>query len=177
MSDVDEFLAHHGVLGMKWGHHSAQTSSGGGGGSAPSRQQVRQQNRVNKATAKVQKVKDAQSAQAAHDKAVLTARANLGKTGAKLEVAKAQYKVDKVTHGRHAAKAALNKVKDQHISTLKTANLETGKERADRLHEEMKQSLNEFMNQMNQRPTPTNHLHNVANPTGTQAGFDRFASR
>lgn len=34
-SNVDDFLAHHGVLGMKWGHHRSEGGDSGGGSSAP----------------------------------------------------------------------------------------------------------------------------------------------
>jgi hypothetical protein len=115
---ADDFLAHFGVKGMKWGKH---TSSGSVGPS-------RAQERVNKAQAKVEKVVAKQKAEAARDKTILDARKNLDKTGAQLKVAKAQYKVDKHTLGKTKAKEALNKVRDKHMDNVFNANLSTGKE-------------------------------------------------
>jgi hypothetical protein len=51
-ADVDDFLAHYGVLGMKWGHHKAEESGSGGSGSAKPDVQVKREAKAQKYLAK-----------------------------------------------------------------------------------------------------------------------------
>lgn len=153
-SDVETFLEHHGVLGMHWGHHksgggastSGRTTSGRTTSGHPSRAQVRQVNRVNKAQAKVVRVKESLNKANAHDTAVLNARNNLNKHHDRYQIARAQYKVDKQIVGKVAARQKLLPHKTRYQNTLKTAALETNQERTDRIKKEFAAGTEKFFN-------------------------------
>lgn len=104
MSEADDFLAHYGVAGMKWGKHNAQTSDGGGSG-APSRRDL-------KALDKESRKKDVEKHNAIIDKAREDYNNNARKNYLD---AKAQYKVDKVTIGKREATKAFNAVKEKNM--------------------------------------------------------------
>lgn len=122
---AEEFLAHHGVVGMKWGKHKAKSDDGGGsssGGSekaAPARREL-------KALDKASKKADIAKRDAEIDKA----RTNYDQNARKNYLdAKAQYKIDKVTIGKREAAKAFNKVKDQNLADYNTGQLaKSGKE-------------------------------------------------
>lgn len=152
VGDITDYLEHHGVKGMHWGHHSSQASgssgsSGSSGGrSLPTRAELRAKNRVDKAKAKVAQAKSAQKESDARDSTILKARENLGKSQGKLNVAKAQYKVDKHIKGRAAAKAVLKNVKNDHMLNVHNANLETAKETVDRQKRERAETAVRLLN-------------------------------
>lgn len=136
-NEADEFLAHHGVMGMHWGSRKGGGSSkpsGGGSGkpAGPSARAVKSQARAQNHLAKVQ---TKQNNIAERDKAILKARANVEKTGARLKVAKAEYRVNKHTMDKTSAKAELGKHKAAHAINVHDANLQT--------HAEQVQARNE----------------------------------
>lgn len=114
--EVDEFLAHFGVKGMKWGKRNSSSSSEGG---TSSRSELRSLNKASKA-------KD----RADRDKGIDEARARY-ESGArdKYKAAKAQYQIDKATIGKREAAKAFNKVKDENLADYNAANqAKSGKE-------------------------------------------------
>lgn len=144
MPESQDFLEHHGVLGMKWGKHKKSTPSSSSpkkAGPAPkSRAELRALNKVaraeNKAAAAAQRQKaanDQAKAQAAQDKKILTARDNLGKHYNEYAAAKKQYKVDKKVVGKVAAKRVVKEAEAKLTKTFETSQLLTGKEQHQKL--------------------------------------------
>lgn len=120
--DIDDFLMHHGVLGMHWG------SRKGGGGNKPSGPSPRAQRSLARAQTKVAKVQAKTDAATARDKAIVNARNNIDKTGQRLKLAKAEYKVNKHTMDKKAAHAELGKHKAAHAANVHDASLSTSSE-------------------------------------------------
>lgn len=125
MTATDDFLAHHGVVGMKWGKHKAQSDSGGsssGGASdktGPTRRDL-------KALDKASKKADIAERNAQIDKARSDYNTNARKNYLD---AKAQYKIDKQTIGKREAAKAFNKVKDKNMEDYYVAQqAKSGKE-------------------------------------------------
>lgn len=111
------FLAHYGVVGMRWGKRKAAGSTS----ATPTRKQLRG---MDKASKKADK--------AAHNAEIDAARERY-KTSSKknYKEAKAQYNIDKKLIGKNEARKALDKVKDQNIKDYATAGqLKYGKETA-----------------------------------------------
>lgn len=129
VNEVDDFLEHFGVPGMKWGRHTSSSGSSSSGSSpTKSRGELRQLNKVarteNKAKAKADRAKEA----SAHDAKVLKARDNFHKDAQKLSDAQKQYKTDKKVVGKVAAKRALKDAEDKYTKSFDTAMLSTTKE-------------------------------------------------
>jgi hypothetical protein len=126
VEQTDEFLAHFGVVGMKWGKHKAKSDSGGSssGGAAEKSGPTR---RDLKTLDKASKKADQQAHNAKIDKARAEYDANARKNYLD---AKAQYKIDKATIGKREATKAFNKVKDKNLADAEIANqAKYGKER------------------------------------------------
>jgi hypothetical protein len=103
--EADEFLAHFGVKGMKWGKHTAGASGGGGGGGIGAK--------VGAAKAGVKKAYENRSTTAE----IKTARANdkaalKDQKAAKKEIRKAGNPADKAK-----AKEAFEKVKSERLNS------------------------------------------------------------
>lgn len=120
-TEVDNYLEHYGVKGMRWGKRSGSSSSGGGGEPKKSRKEARAQVKAERKA--VQEVFKKQ-----WDDDVLGARERLGAEGQKLSEARKQYKIDKKVVGKAAAKKVLNEHKDKFTTTFNTATLQTHKE-------------------------------------------------
>ena len=117
-TDAEEFvLQHYGVMGMRWGKHTAATAAGTP--VAKSRKEL-------KALDKQSKAKDT----AARDKAIDSARARYKENARKdYKAAKAQYKIDKMVIGKNEARKAFNQVKAKNIRDADLANqAKSGKE-------------------------------------------------
>lgn len=120
-TEVDNYLEHYGVKGMRWGKRSGSSSSGEGGEPKKSRKEVRAQ--IKSERKAVREVLKKQ-----WDDDVLGARERLGKEGEQLSEARKQYKIDKKVVGKAAAKKVLNEHKDKFTTTFNTATLSTHKE-------------------------------------------------
>jgi hypothetical protein len=133
----DDFLAHFGVRGMRWGvrkdrgnrdeifrQRAAEKKANG----MPTRSALRAKNKIargeNRAAAKIARDK----AVAAADAKINAARDQLNIDAANYNTARKQYKTDKQEMGRVAAKRALNDARDQFNKTWDTASELTYKE-------------------------------------------------
>lgn len=107
-TDVDEFLAHYGVPGMKWGQRRAHAAN------------MRSLDKAEKRKDREKQAKD-----------VTAARAKLksGELKARTKEAKAQYKADREVIGKVAARKVLQKTYDKNIKVIEKANeYKNGKE-------------------------------------------------
>lgn len=121
--EVDDFLEHHGVLGMHWG-----SRKGGGSSNKPSGPSAHQQRSLARAQTKLTKVTEKTNAANERDKAIVKARENVGSSAQRLKLAKAEYKVNKHTMDKKAAHAELGKHKAAHAANVHDANLMTSTE-------------------------------------------------
>lgn len=119
-TEVDNYLEHYGVKGMRWGKRSSSSSSSD---SKPgkSRKELRSLDRANRKAAK-QKRKDD------WDNEINTARNDLEGKAEKLDKAQKEYKTNKAIMGKVAAKKILREHEDDFINTLNVASLNTTKE-------------------------------------------------
>jgi hypothetical protein len=132
-TEVDNYLEHYGVKGMRWGKRSASDDSSSSSGSRPSRQELRELNKKAKIDNKVEKKAAKEKFNKEWDDEVLGARDRLGKEGENLSAARKQYKADKKVIGRAAAKKVFKEHENKFIETYNIASLETTKESQQRM--------------------------------------------
>lgn len=121
--DTDDFLAHYGVKGMRWGvrknrgnrdevfrARAAEKKADG----MPTRRALRAKNKIARAENRVANRAAEKAMIEAADARILAARDQLKQDAANYKTAKAQYKIDKQTQGRVAAKRALNEVRAEY---------------------------------------------------------------
>lgn len=125
---VDEYLAHFGVKGMKWGKHTKSAPSSSSSAPKKTRSELRSLNKAARAENKVAAKADRQKAKDEYDNEINTARNNLDKHAEKYNDAKKQYKADKAVMGKVAAKKILKEHEEKFINTWNTATLQTTKE-------------------------------------------------
>lgn len=121
--EVEEFLAHHGVKGMKWGKRksSGSSSESSSEGGSSSRSELRSLNKASKANDKAARNKEIDDARARYESGARD----------KYKAAKAQYQIDKATIGKREASKAFNKVKDENLADYNAGNqIKSGKETA-----------------------------------------------
>lgn len=126
---VDDFLAHYGVKGMRWGKRKASA--------------LRRGHQLNKASRRkdsAQRKADLKKATAERDSEIDGARARDGKPNrARYKAAKSQYKQDKVEIGRREAKKALHKVRDEiYDDMIKARESKSGRETTNDILEEVR---------------------------------------
>ena len=114
--ETEDFIAHFGVKGMKWGvtkgDSGSSSSSSSSGGSVKTRKELRG---LDKASRKNDKVARNASIDAARDRVKNTA-------SGELKAAKAAYKAERMVIGKREARKALNKVRDDQLKDYKLAN-------------------------------------------------------
>ncbi|ALY08610.1 hypothetical protein CAPNMURICA_10 [Arthrobacter phage CapnMurica] len=121
-TEVDNYLEHYGVKGMKWGKKSSSSSSSSSSEGQPkSKKELRALDRANRKAIR-------EKARKEWDDDIVKARGELDGKAEKLREAAKQYKVDKTTMGKVAAKHILRDHEDDFIETWNKANLTTTKE-------------------------------------------------
>lgn len=109
-TNVDDFLAHYGVPGMKWGQRRAH---------------AKEMRSLDKASKKKDKAERNDKIDAARE------RFRSGQAKADLKNAKAEYKTQKNVVGKREAKKILNAVKEKNLADYETgAQWKSGKETA-----------------------------------------------
>jgi hypothetical protein len=124
---VDNYLEHYGVKGMKWGKHQRSSSSGSsssGGSAEPQKKSRKELRALDRAARKESKAQ----ARKAWDADINKARDELDGKAQKLNEAQKQYKTNKATMGKVAAKHILRDHEDDFIETWNKASLQTTKE-------------------------------------------------
>lgn len=125
VTEAEDFLAHFGVVGMKWGKHKASTSSGS---SAPSRKELRAKDKVARAEDRVTRKETRTKAIDDIHKEIGAARKALPKAQIDYNNAKLKYKEDKRQIGKVAARRALAVHGDKLVDTLNKATAFTSDE-------------------------------------------------
>lgn len=139
VGDINDYLEHHGVKGMKWGHHSAQTS--GSGPARKSRAELKALDRQTRQTPRMVTVHGKEKNRVEQDKATLKARENLDQSYENFKAAKATYKQDKHQIGKVAAKRILNDHRSTYTHEVAKANRETHNEEVTRILKDLGDTL------------------------------------
>lgn len=127
-TEVDNYLEHYGVKGMRWGKRSASDDSSSSSKPKSSRQELRELNKKAKVEIKAEKKATREKFNKEWDDEVLSARDRLGKEGENLSAARKQFKADKKVIGRAAAKKVFKEHEKKFIETYNVAALNTTKE-------------------------------------------------
>lgn len=119
-----ESLAHHGVLGMKWGHHKTESSSAGA-----SRPSNRELNKASRAKDKAANKSEKQVFDKNWDNSIDAARARTRNSRGTIKRAKTKFQAEKQTLGTREARKNLRAVKDRVRTDREIAGLaKSGKE-------------------------------------------------
>jgi hypothetical protein len=116
-TQVDNYLEHYGVKGMKWGKRSSSADSSGG---APKK--TRKELRALDKAERIKKNKE-------QDEKIENARNNLHNEARAYNTAKDKYNAERKVIGKEAAERALIDANDKYISAFNTAMMSTTKER------------------------------------------------
>lgn len=119
-TEVDNYLEHYGVKGMRWGKRSSSSSSSDSK-SGKSRKELRALDRANRKSERA-------AARKEWDDNIENARNRVDDDARKYNEAKKQYKTDKKEIGKVAAKKILKEHEDQFVNSWNTATLSTTKE-------------------------------------------------
>lgn len=130
MAEVDDFLAHYGVKGMKWGKRKNSDSGGS------DRSSARNERKLERAKVNVEKTKAYAEAKTKGIKyesaAIKEARAKISAADAKYSIAKAEARVLRQTEGKAAVKKAIRSARLdrdlEYIRSERQASLKTGTE-------------------------------------------------
>lgn len=138
-TEVEDFLAHYGVKGVRWGTKRAAPGGGNtaGGlpkpgigntaGGLPSRKDLRGMNKPARARQRQEREEKAQ----ANDSAIKSARASRKDTATAIKQAKREYKSDKKMVGKVVAREMLDKKREPLDEIMKkSAELTRGEEAA-----------------------------------------------
>ncbi|UYL88206.1 hypothetical protein SEA_LILHUDDY_11 [Arthrobacter phage LilHuddy] len=126
-TEVDNYLEHYGVKGMRWGKRQSSSDSSSSS-SGKSRSELRALNKAARAKGREERKAAAQKERDDYDNKIESARNRVDDDARKYNEAKQQYKTDKKTIGKVAAKQILKKHEDQFIDSWNTATLATTKE-------------------------------------------------
>lgn len=119
-TEVDNYLEHYGVKGMRWGKRSSSSSSSDSN-PGKSRKELRALDRANRKSERA-------AARKEWDDNIENARNRVDDDARKYNEAKKQYKTDKKEIGKVAAKKILKEHEDQFVNSWNTATLSTTKE-------------------------------------------------
>jgi hypothetical protein len=120
-TEVDNYLEHYGVKGMKWGKRTGGSDSSSGSDGKKSRKELRALDRANRKSEKA-------AARKKWDDDIDSARDRLEGDANKYNQARAEYKSNKQTIGKVAAKKIVKEHEEQFVNTWNQANLYKTKE-------------------------------------------------
>lgn len=138
---AEDFLAHHGVVGMKWGKHKAKSSSSSSSGPRKSKEELKSLDKAAK-TAHREKVRNTQRREVDNsDNAIVKARNQLDKHGQDYQKAKTKYKTQRHEIGKVAAKQVVRDAQNKYYQTLNKASLQTSHEKHAQLMQDIGSTL------------------------------------
>lgn len=128
---TEDFLAHFGIKGMKWGRRNSESIARDG---RKSQEELRELDAATRRTpAKVQKYSELSRDWRTRDSQIRDARAALPQERENLRAAKAQYRQERYQIGKVAAKRILNDKKGVYYDTINKSNQLTQREQVDKI--------------------------------------------